>query len=78
MKWSEFKALLIGISPETPLGRIVSIRAEEDKEILKYFSREQLQIRSEWRKRQAVQRSKQDTTEALEQLRQAFVVLAEK
>ena len=34
MTWDEFRDLLVGISPETPLGRIVSIRAEDDKEVL--------------------------------------------
>ena len=40
MKWDEFQALLVGIGPETPLGNIVSIRAEDDPEILKHFTRE--------------------------------------
>ena len=44
MTWDEFRDLLVGISPETPLGRIVSIRAEEDKEVLKHFTKEQLRM----------------------------------
>lgn len=35
--------------PKTPLGQIVSIRAEEDKDILKNFTKEQNDIRNEWR-----------------------------
>lgn len=73
MKWSEFKALLAGISPETPLGRIVSIRAEEDEEVLKYFSRDQRRIRREWRSRRAAQIPEQNMEAVLEQLKQAFV-----
>ncbi len=73
MKWNEFKALLIGISPETPLGRIVSIRAEEDKEVLKHFTKDQRRIRSEWRSRRAAQMPTQDRDEALRQLEQAFI-----
>lgn len=35
MSWDEFRDLLSGLSPDTALGRMVAIRAEEDKEILK-------------------------------------------
>lgn len=51
VSWDEFKALICGISPDTPLGRMVSIRAEEDKDILKVFTRDQKRIRNEWRNR---------------------------
>jgi len=45
--------LLAGIMPETPLGQIVSIRSEDDKEILKHFTADQHRIRNEWRNKQA-------------------------
>lgn len=51
MTWSEFCSLLSGIMPKTPLGQIVSIRAEEDQDILKNFTKEQHKIRNEWRNR---------------------------
>lgn len=51
MTWSEFSTLLKGIMPETPLGQIVSIRSEEDKDMLKNFTKEQHKIRNEWRNR---------------------------
>lgn len=51
MSWSEFSALLKGIMPETPLGQIVSIRSEEDKDMLKNFTKEQHKIRNDWRNR---------------------------
>ena len=38
MKWEEFRDLLVGIGPDTALGRIVSIRAEDRKEILENFT----------------------------------------
>lgn len=34
MKWEEFRDLLVGIAPDTALGRIVSVRAEDRKEYL--------------------------------------------
>lgn len=51
MSWSEFLVLLQGLMPETPLGNIVSIRSETDKDIIKHFTPEQKQIRQEWRSR---------------------------
>lgn len=51
MSWSEFCTLLTGIMPETPLGQIVSIRSEEDKDMLKNFTKEQHKIRNDWRNR---------------------------
>ena len=30
MTWSEFATLLSGLMPDTPLGQIISIRAEKD------------------------------------------------
>ena len=49
MTWSEFCVLLGGIMPKTPLGQIVGIRSEEDKEMLKNFTPEQHKIRNDWR-----------------------------
>lgn len=48
MSWSEFCSLLSGIMPETPLGRIVGIRAEKDPKIIKEFTKEQKKIRNDW------------------------------
>lgn len=53
MKWDEFRFLLTGISPDTPLGRIVSIRAETDKERIRDFTPDQRRIWSEWRNNHA-------------------------
>ena len=49
MQWTEFRTLLSGIMPKTPLGQIVQIRSEEDEDILKNFTKEQMNIRNEWR-----------------------------
>ena len=53
VSWDEFKSLLAGISPETALGRIVAIRSETDKNIVRHFSRDQKRIYDEWRNRKA-------------------------
>lgn len=76
MSWEEFKQLLSGVGPETPLGRIVSIRMEDDKEILKRFSKDQHRIRNEWRQRRARNVSEADMQRILEGFKQAFISIA--
>ena len=44
----EFNQLLIGISPDTALGRIVTVRAEKNKDIIKNMSEYEKKIRKEW------------------------------
>ena len=65
-----------GLGPDTALGRIVSIRAEEDKEILKNFTKEQKRIRSEWRNRHAKSVPQRDMMKMLEELKTAFIQMA--
>ncbi len=76
MPWEEFKQFLSGISPETPLGRIVSIRSEKDKGILKHFTPEQRRIRSEWQNRIAKNKAPADTEKGLEAWKNAFIAMA--
>lgn len=45
--------MLAGLGPNTVLARMVSIRTEEDEEMLKHFTPEQRRIRCEWRNRTA-------------------------
>lgn len=40
---------------DTPLGRIVAIRLEDDPEVLQRYTPEQRRIRNAWRQRQAKQ-----------------------
>lgn len=76
MKWGEFSALLSGIGPDTALGRIVSIRAEEDKEMLKSFTPEMRRIRNEWRNRIAHQKDKKACDDFVEAMKKAFMDMA--
>ena len=48
MKYSDWAKLVSGLMDDTPLGRIVQIRSEKDKEILKNYTPEQRRIRAEW------------------------------
>lgn len=53
VSWDEFRSLLAGISPDTVLGRVVAIRSETDKDVIKHFSTDQKRIYDAWRDRKA-------------------------
>lgn len=77
MPWTEFCGLLSGLMHDTPLGQIVAIRAEEDKEVLKRFTPEQRRIRSEWRRR-VVKIDKDSYRTAMKGLEELFRAMAGK
>lgn len=72
MQWSEFCDLLAGLSPDTALMRVVSIRAEEDQNVLKTFTPEQRSIRSQWRTKVAKRKSSQEVSGFLAQMQAVF------
>lgn len=76
MKWAELSALIAGIGPDTPLGRIVSIRAESDKDRIKEFTPDQKRIWSAWRKKLAGQKTKQDMEQMLDMFKTGFIKAA--
>lgn len=72
MSWTEFSTLLAGIMPKTPLGQIVSIRSEEDREMLKHFTPEQHKIRNEWRNRRVENMTEEAKKEKIKELQEIF------
>ena len=76
MPWAEFCQLLIGIGPDTALGRIVSIRAEDDEDILRHFTPEQRRIRAEWLRKQAKAKTLDETMAFVEKMKQVFIEMA--
>lgn len=76
MRWDEFAALLSGIGPETALGRIVAIRSETDPDILKHYTPEQRRIRDSWMARNKATISKEEMTDALENIKRALIQMA--
>lgn len=76
MKWDEFKDMMSGLGPDTPLGRIVAIRSENDPEVLKRFGPEQKRIRMEWRTKTAKAMSQEDMDSFLESMKEALVYAA--
>lgn len=53
VSWDEFRSLLAGLSPETPLGRMVAIRSESDDNVIEHFTADQKKIWNAWRNRKA-------------------------
>lgn len=76
MSWREFSYMLEGLSGETPLGRIVCIRAENDPEKLKEFTPAQKRMRSEYRAKMAKKKSDKEVIDAIEQFKNAFIGMA--
>lgn len=76
MRWRELKPLLVGIGPDTALGRIVSIRMEDDEDVLKHFTPDMKKIRNDWRNRTAKQKTTVETDAFLESMKQAFIQMA--
>lgn len=76
MPWDEFCSYLAGIMPDTPLGNIIQIRSEEDKNVLKNFTPDQKRIRSEWRSRTAQNMDKKEAENAIEMFKNMFKELA--
>ena len=72
MSWDEFCTLLSGIMPKTPLGQIISIRSEEDEEILKNFTKEQHKIRNEWRNKQLEEMTDEEKEQQIKEIQELF------
>lgn len=75
VSWDEFKSLLAGISPDTVLGRIVAIRSETDKDVIKHFTRDQKKIYDEWRNRKASSMTPDTYEKEMEYLEQMMAQL---
>ena len=80
MPWEEFRQMLIGISPDTALGRVVAIRAEDRKEVLENFTPEQHRIRNAWQSRHAefvkAHTSKAQVDAQMQAMKMAFMRMA--
>lgn len=76
MKWGEFAALLAGLSADSPLGRIVRIRCENDPKTLEHFTPAQRRIRNEWKAKQAGGVSQEALDSFLENIKNVFIGMA--
>lgn len=73
--WDEFKALIAGLSPETALGRVVAIRSETDKDIIKHFSKDQRRIYDDWRNREVKEMDERTFEKEMASLEKMFAVM---
>lgn len=78
MNWDEFCDLLNGLNEQTPLCKVIQIRKETDPAVVKGFTAGQKQIRSDWQKRQAMQKTQEETDQFLEAIQKGFKELAMK
>ena len=76
MSWREFSYYINGLSGDTPLGRIISIRAETDPEIVKSMTVDEKRIRNEYRKKIALHKTEEECEKAYEGFKQAFIGMA--
>lgn len=64
LHYADWVKLVSGLMDDTPLGRVVAVRSEDNPDVLKGFTPAQHRIRSEWRdfqtKRQAQTMSMDD------------------
>lgn len=79
LTWGELSSYIEGINSDTPLGQIISIRKENNREKLKDFTQEQHRIRNEYRNKmmkQAPKISDEELQKQLEGMKQAFIAMA--
>jgi len=67
ISWGEFSRLLAGLMPETPLGRIVSVRLARNTDRLRKLSAEDRRIRAEWLRFRLSQKPAQADISSLQQ-----------
>ena len=62
LKYEDWAKMVSGLMEDTPLGRIVQIRAETDRDALKRLSPDQKRIRREWQQFRANQMRRDPTS----------------
>jgi len=68
MSWDEFCTYLAGLNAETPLGRVVSIRAETDPERIRNFSHDEQRIYNEWHSKRIKKITDEEGDKAVEMI----------
>lgn len=76
MKWGELSSYISGIMQDTPLGNIVGIRSETDKEVIKQMTPAQKEIRRQWRNEQAGKISEDEMKQILEGMKKSLISIA--
>lgn len=75
VSWDEFCSLLAGLSPDTALGRVVTIRSETDKNVIKHFTSDQRRIYDDWRNRNAKEMDQETFEKEMSNLEKMFAAM---
>ena len=76
MDWAELCSDISGLMHDTPLGNIVEIRSEDDKERLKNFTQEQKNIRWKYRMKMAQNVDQEEYKKVITDLQKMFKEMA--
>ena len=76
MSWAELSSDISGLMGDTPLGNIVQIRSEDDRERLKSFTQDQKNIRWKYRMKMAQNVDKEEFKKVITDLQKAFKEMA--
>lgn len=76
MDWAELSSDISGLMGDTPLGNIVQIRSEDDRERLKNFTQDQKNIRWKYRMKMAQNVNKEEFKRTIADLQKAFKEMA--
>lgn len=60
------------MAPETALGRVVAIRSEKDKNVIKHFTADQRRIYDEWQSRNVKEMSQENFEKGMADLEKIF------
>ena len=60
--------MVSGLMDDTPLGRVVAVRSEKDREMIRHMNKWQKQIRADWAAFRASRRPQIDEAEAKKQM----------
>lgn len=72
MSWDEFADLLSGLSEDTPLAKVATVRTETDRERVRRMTPAQRRMRAEWRRRRAEQADARDRDAFVSMMQAAF------
>lgn len=76
MSWAELSSDISGLMGDTPLGNIVQIRSEDDRERLKNFTQDQKNIRWKYRMKMAENVDQEEFNKVITDLQKAFKEMA--
>lgn len=72
LRYSDWAKMVSGLMEDTPLGRVVSIRSEDDPDVIRHMTPDQRRMRSDWLTHRMARQSSDERKAAIEAL-QAMV-----